>query len=275
METTPSTSASTGPDPGSSGAVSSSSASLDTSGSGSATADETGPACETCGGAACIDTTSDPAHCGGCDSPCPAGIACDAGSCACPNDAMHCGDACVDVNADGTHCGGCDLPCEPGLVCLTGVCSAGCGDLTECAGACVDTETSPFHCGGCDSPCPTGGTCEAGACACPGPAVSYAAQIEPLFSADCTSMGCHGFPMPQAQLDLRAGSGYAELIGIPASQCGERLRVDPGDPDASYLLAKLLGVGMCSGTRMPKAAAAYPVADIELVTAWICQGAPP
>jgi hypothetical protein len=239
------------------------------------TGDDTGPDCETCGGAACIDVMTDPAHCGGCELPCPAGIACDQGTCACPDGTMRCGDACVDVQADGMHCGGCEQPCDPGLVCLDGTCSNGCGALTECTGGCVDTDANAQHCGGCDQPCPMGAACEASECACPGPSVSYAADIEPLFVADCTSMGCHGGVMPQEQLDLREGTGYDELIDVAAAQCDDRVLVVPGDPQASYVLDKLLGVDQCMGTRMPKGADPYPPEQIDLVTAWICQGAPP
>jgi hypothetical protein len=96
-----------------------------------------------------------------------------------------------------------------------------------------------------------------------------------MLVADCTGAGCHGAPMPQEQLDLRVGSGYADLVDVAASQCGDRLRVEPGQPDTSYLLDKLLGVDMCLGTRMPKAATPYSAEQIDLVAAWICQGAPP
>jgi hypothetical protein len=49
---------------------------------------------------------------------------------------------------------------------------------------------------------------------------------------------------------------------------------EPGNPDDSYLVDELLGVDLCLGTRMPKANP-YSAAQIDLVTAWICQGAPP
>jgi hypothetical protein len=160
-------------------------------------------------------------------------------------------------------------------VCLDGGCSNGCGALTECSGACVDTDVNSLHCGGCDSPCTTGAACERGVCACSGPAVSYVADIEPMFVADCAGMGCHGAPVAQEQLDLRAGVGFDELVGVAASQCDELLLVAPGDPAGSYLLDKLLGVDMCMGTRMPKASMPYSNEQLELVTAWICQGAPP
>lgn len=250
------------------------------SGSGSATAsgtaDETGPGCETCGGADCIDTNTDPAHCGACDSPCPPGISCSEGTCACPMGTMSCGGVCVDVNADGMHCGGCDQPCEGDTVCLDGACSMSCGALALCGGGCVDTDTSALHCGGCDQPCPAGATCDGGSCACAGAAVSYAGQIEPLFVGECATLACHGGVMPQADLDLRSGLGYAALIDVPAFECGDRMRVAPGDPAGSYLLDKLLGSNLCIGTRMPKPPnPALAPDEIDMVAAWICHGALP
>ncbi|MEZ4250764.1 MAG: hypothetical protein R3B99_21255 [Polyangiales bacterium] len=46
-----------------------------------------------------------------------------------------------------------------------------------------------------------------------------------------------------------------------------------GDPDGSYLMAKLLGVGMCRGNRMPKADQPLSTAQLDLVRDWICGGA--
>jgi len=229
--------------------------------------------CETCGSKACVDTVNDPVNCGGCGVACPAGVACQASACACPAGTELCGDTCVDTTANGEHCGGCNLPCDGGLLCLAGACVDDCGALSECAGGCVNTDTDPQHCGGCDSPCAGGGACDAGSCDC-GPDVSFAGQVEPLLTEGCTSMGCHGFPMPKEDLDLRAGTGHGDLVGVGAMQCDGRLRVAPGDPGSSYLVDKLLGVNLCSGSRMPKDPPPFDPADIELISNWICQGAP-
>ncbi len=229
--------------------------------------------CQTCGTGGCIDTTTDASNCGGCGVACPAGVACQDGACACPSGAEVCAGACTDTTANGQHCGGCDRPCDAGLLCLDGTCVDDCGALAECAGGCVDTMTNAQHCGACDSPCPTGASCVAGGCACGNP-VSFAQDIEPMLVAGCTSMGCHGFPMPKEDLDLRVGAGYGDLVGVPAMQCNGRLRVEPGNPDESYLLDKLLGVDLCMGTRMPKDPPPLTAAELDLVSRWICQGAP-
>jgi hypothetical protein len=227
--------------------------------------------CEQCGGTTCIDTTSNAAHCGGCELPCPGGVQCVDGECACPEGTMLCADACVDVASNAAHCGGCDQPCD--MFCLMGECAADCGTLQACGGACVDTVSNDQHCGGCDQPCAAGASCTEGSCVCTADPVSFAAVVEPLLADNCTAMGCHGFPIPQLGLDLRAGNSYAALVGVVADQCDGRLLVTPGDAGNSYLVNKLRGVDLCSGTQMPKAGVSLPAADIDAIEAWICHGA--
>jgi hypothetical protein len=43
----------------------------------------------------------------------------------------------------------------------------------------------------------------------------------------------------------------------------------------SYLINKLLGVDMCTGTQMPKADQSLAADDIQRISDWICQGALP
>jgi hypothetical protein len=72
---------------------------------------------------------------------------------------------------------------------------------------------------------------------------------------------------------LTAGKAYQNLVGVTAAQCGDgRKRVVPGAPEDSYLIDKMLGVTLCMGSKMPKMGAVNS-ATVEVVTAWICDGA--
>jgi len=231
--------------------------------------------CEMCGTQTCVDLATDPAHCGDCTTVCPAGIACVDGACACPAGTELCAGECVNTQTSPAHCGGCDMPCDDGTFCLAGVCSADCGELMACDGACVDPTSDPQHCGDCTTACSADETCVASVCACESADLSYAADIEPILAADCTNMGCHGGVVPAEGLDLRVGHGYADLVDVASGQCGDRMRVAPGEPGDSYLLDKLRGVNLCFGTKMPKMGVGPSAAEIDMISQWICAGANP
>ncbi|MSP73699.1 MAG: hypothetical protein EXR76_16320 [Myxococcales bacterium] len=119
--------------------------------------------------------------------------------------------------------------------------------------------------------CGAGNVCNAHVRECGG--VAFAGQIQPIFTNTCGGAGCHGGVMPAAGLSLAAGRSFASLVNVAASQCANRLRVSPGAPDSSYLMDKLRGVNLCFGTAMPKTGK-LPQAQIDLLHAWICEGAP-
>jgi hypothetical protein len=139
---------------------------------------------------------------------------------------------------------------------------------------CGDTQTDPNNCGACGNLCAPGQTCESGKCTCGQASVSFAA-VQAIFTKDCTSSQCHGGIAPKGKLDLRDGASYAALVNVPTTNCSpQRMRVLPGKPDESYLIDKLLGVRLCTGSRMPPLAQGLPEADIQTVADWICAGAP-
>src|SRR6201999_914126 len=82
-------------------------------------------------GDACVNTSTDANHCGGCDTACPTPAH---GQAPCPG-------------------GKCGVVCNMGYV--------------ECSGACVVTASDAANCGGCGNECASG-TCRAGKCACTG-----------------------------------------------------------------------------------------------------------
>ncbi len=115
-------------------------------------------------GSQCLDLSSDPRHCGGCDQRCAAGSFCADGRCqvTCAAGLTACDEACVDLDASRAHCGACDAACEGELTCEGGAC--GCvATLTQCGDRCVDLDASLEHCGACDNACgPHGYDCDGG-----------------------------------------------------------------------------------------------------------------
>ncbi len=83
------------------------------------------PGLERCAGA-CVDTSSEAEHCGGCSEPCVDGLCisgvCTMGSCSAP--LSQCGDLCVDGSKHPLHCGECNNSCEADELCADGECSS-------------------------------------------------------------------------------------------------------------------------------------------------------
>jgi hypothetical protein len=93
-----------------------------------------------------------------------------------------------------------------------------------------------------------------------------------VFTPNCATTGCHfGAGAPQG-LRLDAASSYALLVGIPSTEESSVLRVNPGDPNNSYLVQKLEGTAS-SGQQMPLDAPSLPQATIDVIRQWISDGA--
>lgn len=124
--------------------------------------------------------------------------------------------------------------------------------------------------------CGAGEACVAGACQCSSSgAVSFKNDVAPILAGACTAAGCHSGMKPKEDLALDATKSYSELVNVATSQCsGARKLVVPGSPGTSYLMQKLLGVGVCTGTQMPKAGQSLPQKQLDLISGWICSGAP-
>jgi len=104
------------------------------------------------------------------------------------------------------------------------------------------------------------------ACPSSGP-ISFKTDVVPLIGHCSAADGCHG-------VGRLLTWPYQALINVAAADCSDqRVIVKPGDPSASYLVDKLLGVSLCSGARMPLQGAPLSDADMAKIEAWICQGA--
>lgn len=91
-----------------------------------------------------------------------------------------------------------------------------------------------------------------------------------VFTPSCATANCHSGGNPPASLNLEAANSFAMLVGIASEQDGALQRVNPGNPEVSYLIRKLEGSG--SGQQMPPNNA-LPQADIDIIRQWITDGA--
>jgi cytochrome c5 len=97
-----------------------------------------------------------------------------------------------------------------------------------------------------------------------------------VFTPVCSA--CHSGPTGPALpagMDLRsAGASYENLVGVPSLEQNSLLRVNPGDPDMSYIVQKLEGTATV-GARMPFGGPFLEQTTIAAVRQWIADGASP
>jgi hypothetical protein len=107
------------------------------------------------------------------------------------------------------------------------------------------------------------------------PEAAFDADVQPIFTASCALSGCHLAPNPQQGMDLSDGEAYANIVNVPSVESALD-RIEPGDPEASYLVHKLLGtqteVGG-SGEQMPLTGGPLMRATINVVRSWVRAGA--
>jgi hypothetical protein len=182
----------------------------------------------------CVDTLSDPAHCGGCGTACAAGSACAMGRCVglpecglgrlCPDPAAQvcCAGSCRELRSDPTNCGACGVTCGPDqrcvmARCLGGACPGGCAMGQACCGdRCADVLNDPANCGMCGNACPAGTRCVAGACAggcggagpCPAGTACCADRCANVAS-DPSNCGACGRSCPEGQVCVGGRCGAA------------------------------------------------------------------
>ena len=101
---------------------------------------------------------------------------------------------------------------------------------------------------------------------------------EYIFDKSCANSACHATPANSRGLSLEYGLSYDALIGVvpqnpAAADAGMKL-VDPGNPDNSFLLTKLIGPAPEQGARMPYLAGMIHEGKIDAIRTWIEAGAP-
>lgn len=93
-----------------------------------------------------------------------------------------------------------------------------------------------------------------------------------IFSPSCAVSGCHTGASPPQGLNLSAGQTFANVVDVPANEVPSLDRVEPGDPDASYLVRKVEGTASVGG-QMPLGGAPLSNAQMQAIRDWITAGA--
>lgn len=80
---------------------------------------------------------------------------------------------------------------------------------------------------------------------------------------------------PAGGLNLLHDAAYDQLVNVASTQVPSLKRVNPGSPDASYIVHKIEGRSGIVGTRMPRNGPPYMTdGQILILRRWIELGAP-
>ncbi len=95
-----------------------------------------------------------------------------------------------------------------------------------------------------------------------------------VFTPRCA--GCHSGPtsstLPSGMDLSSANASHAALVNVASLQVMLD-RVEPGNPDDSYLIRKLEGAPGIAGSRMPQGGPFLDAATVNLIRQWISEGA--
>ena len=108
-----------------------------------------------------------------------------------------------------------------------------------------------------------------------GQTLDYESDIQPIFTENCTSRGCHISNNTGGGLNLESGNSYAEITGSGTTTHAPL--VIAGSPDISQLIWKLEGVdnngNNVFNSRMPLGGPFLSQSTIDIIRQWITQGA--
>ena len=108
----------------------------------------------------------------------------------------------------------------------------------------------------------------------PPPMVTLAQLQSTIFTPRCSS--CHtgnGAGLPGSMNLTSAAASFAALVNVTSVENAALKRVLPGQPNDSYIVHKLEGTDIGNTSRMPLGGPFLDQATIDMVRAWITQGA--
>ena len=108
----------------------------------------------------------------------------------------------------------------------------------------------------------------------------YELDVQPILNANCLChmQGAQSMTMEAPYMTLNPGRSYDQIVGVAAEQLASMSRVEPGQPEDSYLWHKIVGtagsVGGEEASRMPPTAP-LSAGDQQIIEDWILAGALP
>ena len=101
---------------------------------------------------------------------------------------------------------------------------------------------------------------------------TYANIQQNVFTPICSQ--CHiGASAPQG-MQLDEANAYQMIVGVASAEHPELLRINPGNPDNSYIIRKLEGGPDIAGVQMPRGRTPLPQDVINAIRVWVARGAP-
>ena len=108
-----------------------------------------------------------------------------------------------------------------------------------------------------------------------GPAFTFAQVQAQVFTPTCAKAGCHAAASASGELVLEAGQAYGQIVSRPAVGNSSLDRIEPGDPERSYLIKKLRGDPDITGARMPlDNPGSLTQEQMDGIVGWVLAGAP-
>jgi Bacterial Ig-like domain len=96
---------------------------------------------------------------------------------------------------------------------------------------------------------------------------------ENVFTPICAP--CHSGAGAPEGLMLDATHSYNLLVGVKSTEVSSLDRVQPSQPDQSYIVLKIEGASGIVGSQMPLHETPLPQTTIDAIRQWITNGAPP
>lgn len=103
--------------------------------------------------------------------------------------------------------------------------------------------------------------------------VSFASNVQPIYTTNCALAGCHDATTAQVGQVLEEGLAIANTVNVPSTEQPTLMRINPGNADDSYLVRKIRGTPGIGGSRMPLGRPPLTAAQINTIVIWVNEGA--